>query len=189
MNQKQRDFLSGTITKNISARREQLKKKRLKLPSLSNYIVSAILNGTIEYQSPDTIRDTMQKLVMLLGAGESIIAGKSWRDSAYHKSLGDNSLSVPAEMIFVLPDDYKQACKAVNDYNNKIDTSMAALDAYELKMSMKIQIGSPEALESLVEEADKLVNISLMSNIIGELPSVDAVRSLGLLTGGEDGTL
>jgi len=158
MNKDQRKYLLDAVS---SQHREELNKlndRRPKAPSLNNYLVAAILDGSFRMKPEAAVRSAILARVRDLGRGEALIENqRHWqRDEA-----GEDCVVLPALLLFDEPPAYTEARVAyeaqLKQWEQEYDTLEAAFKA----MTLKIQIGSAEALQGLIAQADALCSLSL----------------------------
>lgn len=77
MNQSQRKFLLGAAEKRYHAERDALKKRRPTAPSLNNYLIAAVLDGSFILRDVELVRVALVKRVRDLGKSESLLADSS----------------------------------------------------------------------------------------------------------------
>ncbi len=173
MNQKQRDFLSEAVNKNIRARRDELKSKLLPKPSLNNYLVSAVLTGTVVYQSHEVLAQRVKERVLAL-SDSAVLVGDSDRNQWGRRNNNKESLVIEPDAIFVLPEDYLKALSEWHEHNDAVYAAIDKLDSYKAKVDLKIQVGSDAALQSVIDEADSLTSLSLVESVIEDMPKLSA---------------
>lgn len=162
MNQHQRKFLLEAIEKQYKIEREKLLELEPTEPSLNNYLIASILDGSFKLKPSDEIRESFRDRVKNLGKNESLIesSDSNWRYSR-NKKDDESIVHMPAEVIFELPPDY---VIALNNYNKDLSSwndKLSALEASIGAMRIKVQVGSDKSLESLVEQADAICSMSL----------------------------
>lgn len=161
MNQTQRKFLLDEIEKQYRKEKEDLGKRKPKPPSLNNYLIAAILDGSFKLRDSSTIRDALRERVRNLGKDESLLgSGNSWRRSEDE----ENMVLVPAELLFERTPGYAESLEEYSRAKAGWSEELNALEASIGAMRIKIQIGSDRALEALVEQADKLCSMSLTAS-------------------------
>ena len=164
MNQHQRKFLLDEIEKQYRREMDQLNSKRPKAPSLNNYLVAAILDGSIRMRKPADLADAVRRRVRDLGKGETFVTSE--RDRWGQRRMDDDDqraemVSIPALLLFEAPEAYAEQRKAYEVELEKWEAARAALDASIAAMRIKVQVGSDKALNALVEQADTLCSMSL----------------------------
>jgi hypothetical protein len=162
MNQHQRKFLLETVEKQYNAESRALKERQPQAPSLNNYLVAAVLDGTFVMKSPESLRAAIGARVREMGKGDALIDGADRR--SYMRASDDNSVSLPALLLFEEPPGYRSARE---EYEKRLSEWRAEMDALEAAISamrIKVQIGSDKALEALVNQADVLCSMSLTAS-------------------------
>jgi hypothetical protein len=162
MNQKQREYLLNIIEKQYQSEREKLRSRRPSEPSANNYLVAAILDGSFKMKSEETIREAVKKRVRDLGKGEALVESSS---RFYRSDEEDiDVVKLPIEVLFEAPqgyaDSYDEYQKALEKWQAEADALDSAINA----MRLKVQIGSDKALETLIDQADKLCSMSLTAS-------------------------
>lgn len=157
MNQHQRKFLLEAIEKQHRTELEQLKARKPQEPSLNNYLIASVLDGSFKLQDPDSIRTEIRERVRNLGKADALVAGRSRWD----KADDETTVTLPVGTLFKLPPDYLVALDKFTEANTKWDAEYQDLEAAIGAMRIKVQIGSDKSLEALVEQADKLCSMSL----------------------------
>jgi hypothetical protein len=182
MNQKQRDYLTDFITKNVSARQKELNGLKPPRPSLNNYLISAILQGEIVYQTPEHLAEAVRKRVLDLSGSDVLISSeKTFRNGEYHDY---GVIRLPPSALFIYPKEYLDALRVYEEKESNIRLALDKLEAYKAKMLLKINLGSDAELSKLIEEADQLTSISLLTNVIDDMPKLSALSEYQQLTEG-----
>ena len=160
MNQHQRKFLLEAIEKQYHAERQALDKREPDEPSMNNYLIAAILDGSFVMKDQSLVRDALRERVRNLGKSESLLGSRS----RYGENQDDNTVTLPAGLLFELPKgyalalaEYKEALRIWTEEKNALEASIGA-------MRIKVQIGSDKALLALVDQADKLCSMSLTAS-------------------------
>lgn len=167
MNQKQRDFLLESIEKQYRAEMKELGERKPKAPSLNNYLVAAILDGSFRMKEAETVRAAIRERVRELGKGDTLTheSRDVWGRSR-HKDDSDETemLHIPALLLFDEPPGYAEARRVYEEKLAAWKEAAKALEAAHNAMRIKIQIGSDKALASLIDQADKLCSMSLTAS-------------------------
>lgn len=160
MNQHQRKFLLEEIEKQYRNEKQALSDRRPKPPSLNNYLIAAILDGTAKMNSFERVQQEVREKVRDLGKGETFVGEKDrWLGS--RDTEEQNMISIPALLLFEMPPQYQDK---VEEYNQKLEAwkqEAKALESSIAAMRIKVQVGSDKALSALVEQADKICSMSL----------------------------
>ncbi len=160
MNQHQRKFLLEAIEKQYKIERSALHDRKPNPPSLNNYLIASVLDGSFTMKSESVIREAIRARVRDLGKGDAFVetASRSFRTRDYDD---EEVISIPAKVMFDMPLDYVKAFSefegAMKSWRKEADALEASIEA----MRIKVQIGSDKALEALVEQADTLCSMSL----------------------------
>jgi len=162
MNQHQRKFLLDEIEKQYRRELDELRKQRPKAPSLNNYLIAAILDGTAQMKPQDEVARHIRARVRDLGKDESFVSpGREWGrrmdDDDEHREF----VNVPVLIMFEPPAQYAEKYRQYEEALQKWQDAMKALDASIAAMRIKVQVGSDKALETLVDQADQLCAMSL----------------------------
>ncbi len=166
MNQHQRKFLLEQIENIYKTEKATLNERKPTAPSLNNYLIAAILDGSAVMKSQEAIRDTIRTRVRDLGKTESLVATES-RYGGFGSRRSEESedvIQVPALALYDEPPAY--AVKRA-EYEAASDAWRAERDALEASinaMRIKVQVGSDKALESLVDQADNICRMSLTAS-------------------------
>ncbi len=160
MNQKQREFLIDKVRENYKA--ESHGKEKPEKPSLSNYIIAAVLDGSLQLRPADHMKAVIKKRVLKMSEKDNSMFGSSRRAGRYDDDDDDQIFEISPKDFFELPEDYLKAWKeyevALREYNKWSKDLSAMRDT----LVLKIQIGSDKILDKLIEEADNLADLSLM---------------------------
>lgn len=160
MNQHQRKFLLETVEKQYKTERDALRERQPQAPSLNNYLVAAVLDGSFVMRPAESVRADIRKRVRDLGKGEALVGEKG----RFGERLDADTVQLPALLLFEEPPGYAAARE---EYERRLADWKAeadALDAAISAMRLKVQIGSDKALEALVEQADTLCSMSLTAS-------------------------
>ncbi len=161
MNQDQRKFLITHITKAYDAERKKLKEDEPKEPSLNNYLVAAVLDGSFKLRSTADIRTTIHEMVLELGPEAALIGERRRR---HYGDEPDTTISVEAKRLFILPKGYETALEKYEKEYEIWNKKMEQIEAIKETLILKIQIGSNAVLDRLVEQADNMADLNLMNN-------------------------
>lgn len=160
MNQHQRKFLLETVEKQYKTERDALRERQPQAPSLNNYLVAAVLDGSFAMRSAESVRADIRKRVRDLGKGESLVSSKG----RFGERLDEDTVQLPALLLFEEPPGYAVARVEYERQLAEWKAESDALDASIGAMRIKVQIGSDKALEALVDQADKLCSMSLTAS-------------------------
>jgi hypothetical protein len=160
MNQHQRKFLLETVESQYKKERDALRDREPKEPSLNNYLIAAVLDGTFVMKDQKLVRDAVRERVTSLGKGEALLGSRS----RYGDDEADVSITVPAALLFELPEGYRRAREDYERAHKAWADECSALEASIGAMRLKIQIGSDKALAVLVDQADTLCSMSITTS-------------------------
>ena len=161
MNQKQREFLIAEIEKNYKNQVEELNEQLINAPSLNNYLVAAFLDNSIEFAELNQLREKLRDKVIAFGTEDSLII----KNNAFGRRYQTTShlVSIQAEHLFVIPQNYKLALSKYNEIRKKVNKQIAELTAHRNTIIYKLNIGSNASLENLITEVDNLSDLSIMN--------------------------
>jgi len=165
MNQTQRTFLLTAIERQYKKEHAAHNEKKPKAPSLNNYLTAAVLDGSFQLQPAEHIRKAVHDRVLKLGQNETLTNNKSnhWGSRDDEDDYSEH-INLPAEVLFVMPDNYRRAVETYLDERARWDEQAAALSASFEAMKIKVQLGSDGALQALVDQADALCSMSLTAS-------------------------
>ena len=158
MNQHQRKFLLEAVEKQYTKERDTIRKREPKEPSMNNYLIAAILDGSFVMRDQETVRANLRERVQNLGKDESLTDS---RRGGWGEKDTDNAITLPAGVLFELPEGYAKAIAKYEQEYKEWEVEMEQLEACISAMRIKVQIGSDKSLEELVNQADKLCSMSL----------------------------
>lgn len=162
MNQTQRDFLIKQVERTYKRQYGALKESQPSPPSLNNYLVAAILDGSFQLQTTEDIKDAIRTKVLELGPSDALIENDSY-NYRKHRDDGEDTVALRADVLFVLPDGYTEARAAYDTSLAKWETEMEHLEQYKETIILKIQIGSPQVLAKLIEQVDNLADLNIVN--------------------------
>ncbi len=163
MNQHQRKFLLEAIEKQYKAERSALNDRKPKEPSMNNYLIAAILDGSFKMKSSNLVRDAIVARTRTLGKSEALLTNSSQSWGRDDEDSG-KVITLPANLLFELPNGYTMAFAQFEEDHDKWKNEVDALEASIQAMRIKVQIGSDKSLEALVEQADTLCSMSLTAS-------------------------
>lgn len=158
MNKDQRKYLVDAITAQYRDEQRALNDRKPKEPSLNNYLTAAVLNGSFVLRSSESLRTAITQRVRDLGRDEALV--ERGRAFSRHEETLDRVM-LPALLLFEEPPEYTAAR---SQYESELATWQAEVDALEAAfkaMTLKVQVGSAEALQGIVAQADRLCSLSL----------------------------
>lgn len=167
MNQHQRKFLLEEIQKRYKDERNELVSRKPTEPSLNNYLVAAILDGSAVMRPQEELREEIRRRVRDMSKDSALVSNKG----RWGTEKAEDEISLPALLLFQEPPGFVEVRTAYEEALKAWETEMDALEASVDAMRIKIQVGSDKALESLVKQADSLCSMSLTSASRLLLPS------------------
>jgi len=163
MNQKQREFIIDKVETTYKKEKNTIQEELIDEPSLNNYLVAAFLDNSIEFADMTILKQKMRERVIASGTDNSLIhVSDLWgnrRDRVTSKTV-----YIPAEEIFVIPQNYKDAWNEFNEIRKDVQRRVDDLYAQKETIIMKIQIGSNENLQKLITQVDNLVDLNIMNS-------------------------
>jgi len=168
MNQDQRKFLIARVEQTYRDEERKLDEGKPKEPSLNNYLVAAVLDGSVKMRSIEEIGNAVRQRVLRLGNGESLVHEKYSRYSSDNETY--HSVSLQANELFIYPDAYLKAKEEYETKKAEIQKKKDALFAQKETLLLKIQIGSNTSLDRLIDSVDNMIDITLMNSklMLGE---------------------
>jgi len=168
MNQHQRKFLLDQIEGIYKTEKQALNDRKPNAPSLNNYLIAAILDGSAVMHPPEHIKEEMRKRVRDLGKSEALVGVKSgWGRS----SDDSDEINVPALLLYKAPPAFATEWEKYEAAAQAWEAEKAALESSINAMRIKVQVGSDKALMALVDQADKICSMSLSASSRLMLPS------------------
>jgi hypothetical protein len=161
MNQEQRKFLIARIEKAYKDETAKISEDLPNEPNLNNYLVAAILDNSIQLKPLDEIKKSIREKVLSLGIGDSLTN----KPSAWGRSNESNhEVTLKADIVFIYPKAYLQAYEEFQRKKKEITDKIAKLYAQKETLLLKVNIGSNQTLDRLIDEVDNMIDISLMNN-------------------------
>lgn len=160
MNTAQRKFLIEKIQSKVKDRIEELRKSLEELPSASNYIFKAVMNDSLELQSPEKIIEAIKKKA--LNAKE----GQNWLSEERMGINKENTIRLPLKSLIVYPKDYYAELERVHLHNESINKQIKELKIQLDTIEVRIQLASDKSLQKLINEVDDMGDISLIDTRI-----------------------
>lgn len=168
MNQDQRKYLINEVDSTLRKQVEELEKQKPVHPSLNNYLISAFMDNTIEFADLSPLKEKIKERVLKMGREDVLIEEDSednWYSGRRRRSEDKNTyVKLLADEIFVIPESYKKHLKEYQDKVDELNGKIKQIQAQAKTITMKIQIGSPAALNKLVTEVDNLADLSIMNS-------------------------
>lgn len=157
MNQQQRKFLIDKITTSIKVTAEALSDRNLKPPSLSNYLLHAVMSGSFEIKSNEEIKEMIVALARNSVAGDSWMEGKS---SSWGNEEG--KIIFDPSKFFILPPEY---VKLRTEYETDKTRLAKELAEYKLRaeaLIVRLNLASDKTLEKMISEVDNMGDIKII---------------------------
>lgn len=168
MNKDQRQYLTKWVNDGFDRERKQIAARRTPQPSLNNYLTAAALAGTLQMQSVDSLKSYIEDKVKTSGPDDALVSAveeDGYRSNrSRHRSTSDShQVTVEAERLFVLPDEYATALEAWKVNESQVEADLEALEGVKSTVLLKVNIGSDKALESIIAQADSLGTLDLVN--------------------------
>jgi len=164
MNDKQRDYLIKTVKSTFDNEVGILKKSKRKKPSLNNYLIAAFLDNSIEFADIENMKAKMREAVIKMPSEAKLLEVKENRWDSDAESDETGNVKVPVELIFKIPEAYKEEFRLWKEENDEINNKISQLQSQLKTIEVKIQLGSNQQLDKLIQEADNLGEISLINS-------------------------
>lgn len=165
MNQEQRKFLIERVNKTFQKQKSNLEAQfKKEPPSLNNYLVSAFLENTIEFNDIEKLKVKMKEMVLKYGASDRLVRETKdrWDNTGVYKNK--NTCEIITEDLFIIPESYKIALSEYEESQKIINDKISELEAQRDTILLKIQIGSNQILDKLVTQVDNLADLNIMNN-------------------------
>lgn len=163
MNDKQREYLIKNVRETFEVERKLIEAKRVKKPSLNNYLIAAFLDNSIEFADIEKLKAKMREDVIKMPSDAKLIEVKSKNGWSNDEVEGDQ-VKIRVDLIFKIPEAYKKEYDLWEKSNSKIDKDLRDLAAQLKTIEIKINLGSSKQLDSLIDEADNLGQLSLIKS-------------------------
>ncbi len=155
MNNTQRQFLIKKIQDVASNRIKAIENCKPEAPSLSNYILHAVMSDNFEILNTVEIKELIKQKALKAKERDDWM-GNSWGSASKDKIFFDAKtfFKLPAEYK-ILYDDYVQKTREANEEVHNIKIQLDTLIT-------RIQLASDKTLQTMINEVDDMGNISLM---------------------------
>jgi len=172
MNKDQRKYLTDWVDKGFSKEQEAIEARRYERPMLNNYLVALAMRGELKIKSTEEIGAYVQKRVLEMGKDDALVSfedesGRRWDRKlgryVYVPASGSHSVTLEAEQIFWIPQDYLDRLAAWEENEKQIEADLEALANVRDTVLLKVNIGSDRALESVIAQADSLATLDLVN--------------------------
>lgn len=169
MTEKQREFLIKKVEETRKRALNEVNEDLLE-PSLNNYLISAILDGSIQMKSEYNIYSSIKQKVLNLGPSGSLIKTDTWGEKYEHE------LSLRAEDLFIFPEAYLKArAEYIRKYEEQTERK-SLINSQAETIVLKLQLGTSASLDKLITEADNLVDLSLLNATLSLTAPVEQPR-------------
>ncbi len=155
MNNTQRQFLIKKIEEGVKNTIKALEDCKPIPPSLSNYILHAVMSGKFEIISNDKIKGLI-KAMALQSKERDDWMGNSWGTTRKDKITFD------VKEFFVLPPEYSDLYKEYREKTNSLNEQISTIRIQSDTLITRIQLASDKTLQAMINEVDDMGNISLM---------------------------
>lgn len=159
MNQTQRQFLIKKIQESVDNRIKVLEGCKPSAPSLSNYILHAVMSEKFEIISTEKIRNLIKSMALKAKEKDDWM-GNSWGSSSKDKIIFN------VKDFFILPAEYQDLYKEYRDKTNSINEQITTLRIQSDSLITRIQLASDKVLQTMINEVDDMGNISLLDTKI-----------------------
>lgn len=174
MNQTQRDYLIKQVEKTYRAQVEKLKNRRPEPPSLNNYLIASVLDGSFSLQPEDVIKAHIKDLVLQLGPDKTFTDSKHYRYGRSDDDEDERMISLDAGSLFILSDSYKAAYEEFKIARAEWDAEMERVEGYKETIILKVQLGSPQVLAKLIEQVDNLADLNIINSSLLLTPASES---------------
>lgn len=163
MNNDQRKFLVKTIEDKYKQELEKLHDSLPKRPSLNNYLVAAALDGTIKVKTTEEIKEAIRQKVLKFGASDSLIQEHSSYNYRRNTDRTELAVELRADELFEFPQAYLDAEEKYKSNKIEVQKKTEALTRKKDSLILKVQIGSNQSLDKLVNDVDSMIDIGLLN--------------------------
>lgn len=164
MNSTQRKFLIEKIQTETKKKIGELRKTLLEHPNANNWLFNAVMTGNLEIQSREHILEVVKQKALNSSQNKNWLSNESMGWERY-SSVKFGRLSD----IFVIPEDYKNEIKRVEDFNKSIKEKIDGLEVHLNTIEMRIQLSSDSVLKKLINEIDDMGDIKLIDTTVKKL--------------------
>lgn len=165
MNTQQRNYLIKKIEESVKIRVDALKSSEPQPPSLSNFLLHAVMSGTFEIRSNEEIKEMIRQKA-LTSKDRDDWMGNSWGNASKDKII------FQAKDFFIIPEEYQKRWDEYREKRKAIWDEVASIQSQADGLVTRITLASDKTLQTMINEVDDMGNISLMDT------------KLKLLTGG-----
>lgn len=155
MNQAQRNFLIKKIEEKTKTEIKALEGCKPEAPSLSNYLLHAVMSGNFELKTVEHIKEVIRRKALNSKERSGWLNNDRWSDAGVTVSFNAND-------IFVIPDEYKLLSDEYWQKTKEINNKIRELYIQSETLITRIQLASDKTLQTLINEVDDMGNLSLM---------------------------
>ena len=159
MNQTQRQFLIKKIQDTVNARVKILEDCKPQAPSLSNYVLHAVMSENFEIIDNDKIKELIRAMALSAKEKDDWM-GNSWGTTRKDKIIFN------VKDFFILPPEYDNLFKEYREKTNSLNEEIHTLKVQSDTLITRIQLASDKILQTMINEVDDMGNISLMDTKI-----------------------
>lgn len=120
MNQQQRKYLIEKIQKSINDKIKELSLKKQEYPSLSNYMFKTVMEGKLQLQPEEVIKQAIIKKA--LNSKENT----NWLTENYGIGHTLRGIMLPIESVVVIPEEYEIERNKIKEYNSVIEKEIGS---------------------------------------------------------------
>lgn len=186
MNQEQRRFLISKVEQTYKSQVEELKDQIPQEPTINNHVVGVFLDKSVQILDSKVIKENLIKLVKRMDKDDELVT-QTIDDGYYRRGMGKKiwkdqqfQISIPPEAIMVLPKSYVEEKEEWDKISKDVGDKITALGNQKDLLILKINIGSNQILDKLINQVDSLGDLDLFSNKLSLLAS-DVEKSGKLL--------
>jgi hypothetical protein len=164
MNQTQRSFLIKKIEAGVKAKKDALYNSIPPSPSLSNYLLHAVLSGTFEIVPNEEIKKIIKQKAVTSNDRDEWM-GNSWQRS------NKTDVVFKASDIFVIPKEYREVQEKYLTEKAEAERQINELVLQSDSLITRIQLASDKTLDKMIAEVDDMGDISLVDTTLKNLLS------------------
>jgi hypothetical protein len=168
VNKDQRAYLLKEISNAHAAKVKKLKDTIPQKPSLNNHLVAAVIEGSAEMADLGKLKNKIRETVLRMGSSLKLVKTESSKNRYSSWDSDDENgdlhlVNLLVEDIFKLPKSYLDALQEWETIKNSIEAEIDALNATMHTITMKVNLGSSEKLQKLVEQVDNMDDINIVN--------------------------
>lgn len=194
MNDKGRKYLSERIVGIQRGRVREAEALKVTLPSLQNYLISALLQGEAVFANSDGLKSRLESSTKQMGANIKLITDKlndKWTSESspnWFKDAPYGIIGVPVELLFELPEAYLKQRDLAIAHNANVNVLIRAINAWAEAALLKVNVGTDKSLEPLVEQISAIQDLNTFG-LLTQGNQIDELKaSAELLLGSGCGT-